>query len=105
MFFKCLLGFSLFAMLLGWGAVSALTESVTAQKTTDKPQEVKRITVKELKSLLDKNQPVTIVDVRMDYPYEESTTKIKGAIRIAPDEFESRLKEIPRDKEIVTYCT
>jgi predicted sulfurtransferase len=105
MFFKYLLRLSLFAMLLGWGLVTTLMESVTAQQTNDTPAEVKRITVKELKSLLDKNQPVTIIDVRMDYPYEESTTKIKGAIRIAPDEFESRLKEIPRDKEIVTYCT
>jgi rhodanese-related sulfurtransferase len=64
---------------------------------------VERITVDELKSKLSKKEPVLIIDVRGS-DYDASETKIKGAIRIAPAELEARLKDLPRDKEIVTYC-
>jgi predicted sulfurtransferase len=105
MFFKRSLRFPFLVMLFGCVSIITLTASTTAQQTINPLTEVKRITVKELKVLLDKNQPLTIIDVRMEYSYEESTTKIKGAMRIEPDEFEAHLKEIPGDKEIVTYCT
>lgn len=62
-----------------------------------------RITIDELKAKLAKKEPVIIIDVR-GADYDASATKIKGAIRIAPAELEARLKELPRDKEIVTYC-
>jgi rhodanese-related sulfurtransferase len=62
-----------------------------------------RITIDELKSKLAKKEPVIIIDVR-GADYDASATKIKGAIRIAPAELEARLKDLPRDKEIVTYC-
>ena len=62
-----------------------------------------RITIDELKAKLAKKEPVIIIDVR-GADYDASATKIKGAIRIAPAELEARLKDLPRDKEIVTYC-
>jgi hypothetical protein len=69
------------------------------------PAEVERITVEELKGKLAKNEPVFIIDSRSQGSYDATETKIKGALRIPMDEVESRLSEIPRDKEIVTYCT
>jgi rhodanese-related sulfurtransferase len=62
-----------------------------------------RITVDELKAKLAKKEPVVVIDIRGS-DYDASATKIKGAMRIAPAELESRLKDLPRDKEIVTYC-
>jgi rhodanese-related sulfurtransferase len=62
-----------------------------------------RITVDELKARLAKSEPVVVIDVRGS-DYDSSATKIKGAIRIAPAELEAHLKDLPRDKEIVTYC-
>jgi rhodanese-related sulfurtransferase len=67
--------------------------------------DVERITVDELKAKIAKNEPVTIIDDRSEGSYESSETQIKGSIRITVDEIQSRLKEIPRDREIVTYCT
>jgi hypothetical protein len=67
--------------------------------------EVERVTVDELKARLEKNEPVTILDVRSEGSYESSDKKIKGAVRMLTDEIGSRLKEIPRDAMIVTYCT
>ena len=67
--------------------------------------EVERITVDELKAMQANNQPVTIIDARAQGSYDASDSKIKGAIRMGLDVIESRLSEIPRDREIVTYCT
>lgn len=67
--------------------------------------EVPRITVDELKAKLAKNAPVFIIDSRSQGSYDGSEIKIKGAVRIPADEIESRLSEIPRDREVVIYCT
>jgi 3-mercaptopyruvate sulfurtransferase SseA len=67
--------------------------------------EIARITVDELKERLAKNASVFIIDSRSQGSYDGSEIKIKGAVRIPADEIESRLSEIPRDREIVVYCT
>ncbi|MEK6726995.1 MAG: rhodanese-like domain-containing protein [Deltaproteobacteria bacterium] len=46
-----------------------------------------------------------LLDVRTGSSYGGSKVKIKGAMRIAPDEVETRYKELTKDKEIITYCT
>ena len=72
---------------------------VAAAQNGAQPAEIGRITLAELKALLMRREPVTIMDVRGDRP-----TKIKGALHIPLPEIEARLTEIPRDREIVTYC-
>lgn len=66
---------------------------------------VPRTTIQELKAKMDKGADILIVDVRTGQDYESSTYKIKGAIRIPFPQLESRLKDLPRDKEIVFYCS
>ncbi len=66
---------------------------------------VPRITVQELKAKIDKGEDVVIVDVRAGREYEDSKIRIKGAIRIPIVQLEARSNELPRDKEIITYCT
>jgi 3-mercaptopyruvate sulfurtransferase SseA len=82
---------------------SQATPAAPAEHKTE--AEVPRITVDELKEKLAKNAPVFIIDSRSQGSYDNSEIKIKGAVRIPMDEIESRLKEIPRDREIVVYCT
>lgn len=65
--------------------------------------DVTRITKEELKAKMEKGEKIVILDTR--WSYDSSKVKIKGAIRIAPNEVETRYKELPRDKEIITYCT
>ncbi|MER3427243.1 MAG: hypothetical protein C4334_03945 [Pyrinomonas sp.] len=74
------------------------------QKPT-RPSEVERIAVEELKEKIAKGEPVVILDVRAGAAYDSSDQTIKGARRIAPDEIEKRLSELPKDREIVTFCT
>lgn len=84
-------------------ALQPVTQTPPAEQ---KPEgEVPRITVEELKAKLAKNAPVFIIDSRSPGSYDNSEIKIKGAVRIPMDEIESRLSEIPRDREIVVYCT
>jgi rhodanese-related sulfurtransferase len=66
---------------------------------------VPRITVQELKAKIDKGEDVIIIDVRAGREYEESKIKIKGAVRIPIVKLDERSSELPRDKEIITYCT
>ncbi|MFY9607610.1 MAG: rhodanese-like domain-containing protein [Blastocatellia bacterium] len=77
------------------------TEAPQASENAD----VERITVDELKAKIAGNESLTIVDDRSEGSYEASDTQIKGSIRMTVDEIQSRIKEVPRDREIVTYCT
>lgn len=66
------------------------------------PQQVPpdRISLEEFKASLAGKNPVFVLDVR--YGVDR---KIKGATHITLDQLESRLSELPRDREIVTYCS
>jgi hypothetical protein len=81
------------------------TPTASEPQAATPPGEIARITVEELKAKIAKNEPVTIIDSRSQGSYDGSNQKIKGAIRIPMSEIESRLNEIPRDKEVVIYCT
>ena len=66
---------------------------------------VPRITAQELKAKIDKGDDLVVVDVRTGKDYADSRIKIKGAVRIPIVQMEERYKELPKDKEIVLYCT
>jgi rhodanese-related sulfurtransferase len=61
---------------------------------------VPRITKEELKSRLESGAPPVLVDARLKYPYEHSTVKLPGSIRIGQVAASST---IPRDREVVVY--
>jgi len=61
---------------------------------------VPRITKEDLKQRLDGGSPITIVDARLKYPYEHSTVKLPGAIRLTAD---ASTAALPRDRDIVVY--
>jgi 3-mercaptopyruvate sulfurtransferase SseA len=78
---------------------SANTNNLTTQTPSDGAP---RITVAELKDLVDKNA-VLIVDTRAADAY--AGEHIKGAINIPAGTIVNRLNELPRDKMIVAYCS
>lgn len=59
-----------------------------------------RITRDDLKQRLDAGEAVVIVDARLKYPYEHSTVKLPGALRVLGD---SPLPPIPAGAEVVVY--
>ena len=62
----------------------------------------RRVTVAELKDLLDKNEAV-VIDVRNEASYNAG--HIRGAKLIPEAEVINRTNELPRNKFIVTYCS
>lgn len=63
-----------------------------------------RIDVHEAKRKVDSGEAV-ILDVVAPQVWEQMHEAIPRAIRIDPREIEQRLHELPRDKEIIAYCT
>ena len=62
------------------------------------------ITPEELKTKLAKNETVAIVDLRAPRLYAESDKTIKGAVHTKVRRVAHRLKALPRDSDVVTYC-
>jgi membrane protein DedA with SNARE-associated domain len=66
---------------------------------------IARITQLELKSQLDAGNPLFIVDLRTALDVAALPFVIPGALRIAAEELEQRHRDIPRDRDIVLYCS
>jgi membrane protein DedA with SNARE-associated domain len=64
-----------------------------------------RISPEDLKAKLDAGEPLAIVDLRHPLDFLPYPQVIPGAIRLAPSEIAQRNQEIPRDREIILYCT
>lgn len=85
-------------------AVLARGEGVRQQSSG-----IEFITAEELKAKLNRNEPVAIVDVRGDGGLLNSDNKIRGAVYVKLRRLKYRLafpplKDVPRDREVVTYC-
>jgi membrane protein DedA with SNARE-associated domain len=63
-----------------------------------------RISVSELKQLMDSGNAPTVVDVRSRSSRIHDPRVLPGAIRMMIDEIDIRLGELPRNREIVLYC-
>jgi hypothetical protein len=63
---------------------------------------VPRISLEELKQKLDAGAELVIIDVRSKEEFDQG--HIPGAISIPWDEIKDRYTELPRDREIITYC-
>jgi len=64
-----------------------------------------RISAQELMDRLNAGESVMIVDLRQPIDIETQPYAIPGALRMAVAELEERHPEIPRDREIVLYCS
>ena len=63
---------------------------------------VPRISKEDLAAKIDDSATAPVlVDARLKYPYEHSTIKLPGAVRVEPPDFD--LSPVPRDREVVAY--
>ena len=87
-------------VVVGLTAIAAIAQ-------TDPP--VQMISAEELKTKISANQPLTIIDVRSSQGYANSSNTLKGAIHFKLRRLKARLafpplKDLPKDREIITYC-
>jgi membrane protein DedA with SNARE-associated domain len=100
------------ASLGGWLAVilvgllaSYLGYKFLARKRFMRELRIARITVEELKLKLDAGEEVVIVDLRHSMDFEADPETIPGAFRMDAQELEEKNDRLPRDREIILYCT
>ena len=91
------LGIVLVLVLGGWIAWKFIQRQRFLRKL-----EVARITVDELRQMLDAGEDVFILDVRSGI---ETDHGIPGALRIPIEELIDRHVDIPRDRDVVLFCS
>ncbi len=64
-----------------------------------------RITVDELRQKQAAGEPVVILDLRTVLELKRDAVTIPGAMPLRLDELDQRHHEIPRDREIIVYCS
>jgi membrane protein DedA with SNARE-associated domain len=64
---------------------------------------VARITAAELKAKLEAGEEIVVVDVRS--ALESEVDSVPGALRIPLEDLETRHVDIPRDRDIVLFCS
>lgn len=100
------------AKLGGWllvvlaGAFAAyIARKFAARQKFIRELRIARITPEELKRKLDAGEHLTIVDLRHSMDFEADPETIPGAFRMDAEELEKTNGVLPRDREIVLYCT
>jgi membrane protein DedA with SNARE-associated domain len=66
---------------------------------------IARISVDDLKGRIDAGEELTIVDLRHSLDFEAEPETIPGAFRMDAKEIEEKSTLLPRDREIILYCT
>ena len=64
-----------------------------------------RLEPEELKRQLESGEKVYIVDLRHPLELLAEPFTLPGALHFAPDHLAARVMEIPRDRDVVLYCT
>jgi membrane protein DedA with SNARE-associated domain/rhodanese-related sulfurtransferase len=64
-----------------------------------------RLEPEELKRQLDEGEPVFIIDLRHPLEILPDPFTLPGALHFSPEALASRHGEIPRDRDIVLFCT
>jgi hypothetical protein len=66
---------------------------------------IARIGQEDLKRELDSGQAVLVVDLRTELDVAAEPFVIPGALRIAAEELERRHQDIPRERDVILYCS
>ncbi len=78
--------------LLGAAALASAARAQPSGKPPEMPPEA-------LQQMLDKGEKVLVIDVRTDE--EVKSGSIPGAIHVPMDQLEARMKDIPKDVQLV----
>ncbi len=100
------------ASLGGWlvvllvGALAAyIAYKFIARQRFLRELRIARITVEELKEKIDSGEDLVIVDLRHSLDFEADPETIPGAMHLDAKELEEKNDRLPRDREVILYCT
>jgi membrane protein DedA with SNARE-associated domain len=92
-------------VVLAAGLVLVILWKWWQRRRVTKVLRLARISAAELKKLMDSGNPPQIIDVRNRSAHLHDPRRIPGALKMTIDEIDARLGDLPRDREIVLYCT
>jgi membrane protein DedA with SNARE-associated domain len=98
------MGSWLLAIILG-GLGAYLSWKFVARRRFLRRLRVDRITPEELHQKLAAGEELLIVDLRHPLEFEADPVVIPGAIRFSAQDLEAPRLPIPRDREVVLYCS
>jgi membrane protein DedA with SNARE-associated domain len=98
------LGLSM-AFVLGGGLTAYLLWKYIQRVRFIRKLRIARISPLELKQMIDSGDSVTVVDLRGQLDFAAEPRTIPGAIRVAAEKLADGHEQIPRDREIVLFCT
>jgi rhodanese-related sulfurtransferase len=91
--------------LLVLGILGFLVIRIIRRRMVLKGLVAARLEPEELKRQLDAGEPVYIVDLRHPLEFLPDPFTLPGALHFSPDSLTERHLEIPRDRDIVLFCT
>lgn len=98
------LGGGFFAILIG-ALAGYLGYKYVGRRRFMRELRIARITVDELKEKIDGGEEVAVVDLRHSVEFEADPETIPGAFHMDAKELEEKSDSLPRDREVVLYCT
>jgi membrane protein DedA with SNARE-associated domain/rhodanese-related sulfurtransferase len=91
--------------LLVLGVVAFFVARVVRRRMMLRRLVKQRLEPEELKRLLDQGEQVYIVDLRHPLELLPDPFTLPGALHVSPEDLTARVHEIPRDRDVVLYCT
>ena len=91
--------------LLVLGIVGFFIVRIVRRRMVLKNLVAARLEPEDLKRQLDAGEPVYIVDLRHPLELLPDPFTLPGALHFSPDSLAARHHEIPRDRDIVLFCT
>jgi membrane protein DedA with SNARE-associated domain len=92
-------------VLLGGAFAAYIVYKYVARQRFIRELRISRITVEELKEKIDSGEDLVIVDLRHSMDFEADPETIPGAFRMDAKELEEKNDQLPRDREVILYCT
>jgi len=92
-------------VVLGGALVCYVAYKLVKRRRFLRELRVARIGAEELKAKLDSGESLIIVDLRHALDVEVDPETIPGAVRIDADELARTNAQLPRDRDVILFCT
>jgi membrane protein DedA with SNARE-associated domain len=98
------LGSGLGVLVVG-GLAAYIAYKFIARQRFLRELRIARITADELKQKIDAGEELVIVDLRHSLDFEADPQTIPGAFRMDAKDLEEKDDRLPRDRDVILYCT
>lgn len=92
-------------IVLGVGLLAVVAVKWWQRRRVLRLLRLARITAAELRRLIDAGEAPVVIDVRTKGAHRYDPRRIPGALHMTFDELDGKVADLPRERELVLYCT